>query len=320
MGDRNARSEQWQSICLSPHVRNAIRRRRNPSERRPVHRNSAGWILRGSKGSGGVLPKRSVVHLLILASVASLIWACMIPNGNSATPFPLRAVVPGLVGYWPFNEGNGATVTDSSGNGNTGVLAGGPIWIGGSNCKAGSCLSFNGSTSRVEVSNSASLTTSTAFTITLWYKATTNKGSIVAKPLGSGSLNSWQFEFLSGDLSFTSSDGNTQAWDTVAAPAASNWVFVPATWDGAIKTLYLDGAQKIAKSRSIAFDASNIVIGGDYNAGTFLLPYSGVVDEVQVYIHPQTAYEIFSLYTASGPSSDAMEPTVILTSPPSSTM
>ena len=37
----------------------------------------------------------------------------------------------GLVAYWPFDEGSGDTAFDASGNGNDGVLNGGPAWVEG---------------------------------------------------------------------------------------------------------------------------------------------------------------------------------------------
>ena len=43
--------------------------------------------------------------------------------------------------YWSFNEGTGATVTDSSGNSNTGTIRG-ATWDNDGNI--GSCLSFDG--------------------------------------------------------------------------------------------------------------------------------------------------------------------------------
>jgi hypothetical protein len=36
---------------------------------------------------------------------------------------------PKLAAYWPFNEGNGLTTSDASGNGNMATLINGPIWV-----------------------------------------------------------------------------------------------------------------------------------------------------------------------------------------------
>jgi len=77
-----------------------------------------------------------------------------------------RAVsVPGLVAYWKFDEGNGTTASDSSGNGNTGTLINGPLWTAG---KVGNALYFDGIDDIVTVANSNSLGLSSAFTLSAW--------------------------------------------------------------------------------------------------------------------------------------------------------
>ena len=207
------------------------------------------------------------------------------------------SALPGTVAAWSFNEGTGTIADDGSGNGNIGTLNGGPSWQTSTACKVGACLSFNSSSSRVDVPNSPSLNTTTSFTVTFWYKSTANAGSIAAKPIGTGSLNSWQIEFLNAStLSFTSSNGSSQSFDSVSAPSSGSWTFVAASWDGGTKKLYLDGAERLSVARIIAFDTSPVVIGGDYNSGSFVLPFSGLVDEVKIFNRALTAAEVQTLY------------------------
>ena len=52
----------------------------------------------------------------------------------------VSATEQGLVGYWRFNEGSGATAADSSGHGNNGTIYGAK-WVEG---KSGKALSFDG--------------------------------------------------------------------------------------------------------------------------------------------------------------------------------
>ena len=42
---------------------------------------------------------------------------------------PLTGTEPGLVAYWPFDEGTGTTTADASGNGHAGVLTNGTAWV-----------------------------------------------------------------------------------------------------------------------------------------------------------------------------------------------
>jgi succinoglycan biosynthesis transport protein ExoP len=57
-----------------------------------------------------------------------------------------------LVGHWKLDESSGTTAPDSSGNGNAGTLANGPVWTAG---KIGNALSFDGVNNYVNVPSSA---------------------------------------------------------------------------------------------------------------------------------------------------------------------
>src|SRR3990167_8862308 len=76
------------------------------------------------------------------------------------------APTSGLVGYWNFDEGSGATVADSSGNGNNGTLSGGPTWVTG---KVGSgALSFDGTNDYINIPSSALYDFAGDFTVSAW--------------------------------------------------------------------------------------------------------------------------------------------------------
>src|SRR5262245_18765517 len=79
-----------------------------------------------------------------------------------------------LVAAYGFNEGSGTTVTDSSGNNNTGTLRSGVTWhtVG----KFGSALAFNSATG-VLIPAAASLNLTTGMTLEAWvYPTTTPTG------------------------------------------------------------------------------------------------------------------------------------------------
>ena len=76
-------------------------------------------------------------------------------NTASATTQAGGATPTGLVAAYGFGEGSGTVVTDASGNTNTGSLVGRLQWTTAG--KYGGALSFNGTSSRVDIPNSSSL-------------------------------------------------------------------------------------------------------------------------------------------------------------------
>lgn len=86
----------------------------------------------------------------------------------------VRAAPPdaGPVGYWPLDEGEGATFADRSGHGNHGSVTN-PQWVEG---KRGKALAFDGSEIAV-VPDSPSLNLPDEVTVAFWLKVTGTHGS-----------------------------------------------------------------------------------------------------------------------------------------------
>src|SRR5262249_41471128 len=71
----------------------------------------------------------------------------------------------GLVAAYSFNEGSGTSVADASGSGNTGQI-GTATWT--TSGKYGNALSFNGTSAKVTIADSASLRLTNAMTLEAW--------------------------------------------------------------------------------------------------------------------------------------------------------
>jgi fibronectin type 3 domain-containing protein len=82
---------------------------------------------------------------------------------NTATATTLT-VVSGLVAAYSFDEGTGSTVTDSSGNGNTGTVSD-ALWVSG---KYGSAISFSSNSTLVTIPDASVLHLSSAMTLEAW--------------------------------------------------------------------------------------------------------------------------------------------------------
>ena len=80
------------------------------------------------------------------------------PYSNTATATTPSASGPTPVAAFAFDEGSGTSVVDASGSGNNGTVAN-TTWA--ATGRYGKALSFNGTSSRVTVPNSASLQLST---------------------------------------------------------------------------------------------------------------------------------------------------------------
>jgi hypothetical protein len=90
-----------------------------------------------------------------------------------------------------MNEGSGTTITDLSGNGITGTLQGATWTTTG---KYGNALSFNGTSSYVDLGNPTALQLTGSMTVEAWVKAAANPaddGQIVAKASNNGG---WQLK------------------------------------------------------------------------------------------------------------------------------
>ncbi|HUX35523.1 MAG TPA: LamG domain-containing protein, partial [Candidatus Paceibacterota bacterium] len=219
----------------------------------------------------------------------------------------------GLVGYWKFDEGQGTSTQDSSGNGNTGTWNGtlGSQWATG---EVGGAGQFNGSNDWVNAGNGADLNPTSAMTISTWVKFTNlNRETIASKWGASGNSDySWLLfanMWSSGEVNFlTSSDGTgyTNARSSAGAVATGVWYYIAGVYSGAntTATLYINGAfagSSTAPS-SLKVSTTSLSIGADHDNGVGEPAYrlfNGLIDDVRIYNRALSAAEIMSLYNAT---------------------
>lgn len=217
-----------------------------------------------------------------------------------------QRVESGLVGYWHFDEGTATTAYDASGNGNTGTLTNSPTWQSGSNCEAGSCLSFAAASSpHVNISDNTSIKPSVV-TIGAWFNTTdkTLQQKIISKTeSGSYSLSLNENNVCgSSNYCFAVYAGGSYrtATSSLSIIANNQWMFGVGTYDGVTVKLYLNG--QLAGSNSytgtISHSSTPLCIGSESTTGSCAGGnyFSGKIDEVRIYNRALTAAEILNQY------------------------
>lgn len=204
---------------------------------------------------------------------------------------PLLAVCQdsSLVAAYSFDEGGGASVSDSSGKGNTGTI-GTATWS--ATGRFGKALVFNGSTSMVTIPHSGSLNLTTGMTLEAWVNPS------VVKP-------AWVDVIYKHDDRFYLESSSTNGSRPVGgAPTASGrseayaptpltpnvWTHLAVTYDGSRLRLYINGTEvsSVARTGPIQSSTFPVTIGGDPYGQHF----TGMIDEIRIYNVARTAAQI----------------------------
>jgi type II secretory pathway pseudopilin PulG len=214
----------------------------------------------------------------------------------------------GLVAYWNFDEGTGTAANDRSGNGNNGTLTNGPAWAAGGDCKAGGCLSFDGSDDYVEVGNPASLAITGPLTITAWARVMQGGGTyklIVSR--GKWDNGGYTMGWHAGSNPGTAygfarkNDNTTYAWaNSSSVLSLGTWNFIAYVYDGDTVKIYANGGSTTYPSGntpSIYNAAKNVNLGRE--SGTSSYAFNGYMDDVRIYNRALSMAEISSLYNAT---------------------
>lgn len=169
---------------------------------------------------------------------------------------------------------------------------------------------FNGTTSKIVISDAASLKPTGNFSVAGWFKTSLadtsqfifQSYSRITKVAGFDiSINGadGKLRFLSGKNTGTTE--NTD-WDDVYSASAvndGNWKFFAAVYDGTYLNLYVNDSavRQTSWANNPAYDAGNNVRIGCYNAqSTDEIFMNGSIDEVGIWSRALTSGEVTSLY------------------------
>ena len=208
----------------------------------------------------------------------------------------------GMLGWWKA-EGN---ALDSAGT-NNGVLQGGAGYAAG---EVGQAFSLDGSTGCVQIPDAPALQPA-SFTVEAWvlFDSISGPGAITifAKPLGSGTFDSYTLYWTGGVLNGEIFDAAGGTAIAAAAPlTAGTWYHVAYTFDDSTKhqALYVDGVQVTSGGStevSPGYDTQPLFLGRDNKNGKPISFLQGRIDEASLYNRALTPAEIASIYNA-GPA------------------
>lgn len=216
----------------------------------------------------------------------------------------------GLKAQWHMDEGSGGSISDSSGNSNTGTITG-AAWAGADGGRwytsttagfsTGDSLSFDGTGDYVTVADDNSLDT-IYLTIGVWIKTGGNVNPtqyIISKWDEGANQRSYAVSIETATVYFlTSQSGTLATVDSIGRGALSTntWYHIAVTSDGSEKKIFINGTQAGASSvwaNTIHAGTSSLVMGARDSSPVEL--FTGIIDEVSIYDRALSANEIKAL-------------------------
>jgi hypothetical protein len=206
--------------------------------------------------------------------------------------------------YWRLGETTGTVAHDETGNGHDGTYVGG-FTLGQTGALTGytdTAVKLDGSTGEIDVGDLFDFTGATPFSFEVWVYATlmdTTFRHVMTKMAFNGSGNPVDGTYLllyssTTDFGFERYSASTAelAIDVNAYPGINQWVYVVATYDCSIGTVYVNGTSAAAET----------ALGGVTASGVHMLwgnLLQGNLDEIAVYGAALSQARITAHYQAS---------------------
>ncbi|WP_395007245.1 DUF6701 domain-containing protein [Undibacterium sp.] len=233
------------------------------------------------------------------------------PTNNTAIKFYIPQPVAEYRMEQPSWTNAAGQVLDTSGNGRSGTVLGGPQTIANGKVCRGASFPYNASAATIDAINTGITTPSTVGstgTITFWYKSNTawSGGGVVDAQLLDATVVNNQWFFLvrrsNGNLRFVITDslGNVRSAETAAiAVAANTWKHIAVSWSfnvlGAANSdrlrIYVDGVLQatgaFTTTGTISAQIGTLYIGDNRSGFTGSSgtgnSTNGIIDEFRIY-------------------------------------
>lgn len=231
-----------------------------------------------------------------------------------------------MVGHWTFDEAEGTTLNDYSGNDFHGTLMSGadawggglPVWSEDRYGNAGGALMFNEG-AHVSIPNNAAFSPAN-ISISLWI----NAAEVLENNrfIGLHSWNGYKFQLQAANKSFFTIATTDGIYDRDTDPPleVNEWYHLAVTFGGGEMTFYVDGTQTQVwdntPGTALPVTGNALVFGRDtdeYAAddsnydNDLIIPlawggyFHGLMDEVRIYNTVLTASQIQSIYEVEKP-------------------
>ena len=202
-----------------------------------------------------------------------------------------------LIGFWKFDDPNGTTALDSSGNNNTGILVNSPVWTEG---KFSGALRFNGDDTAVEIPTQGM--NADSGTVCLWAYA--GNFSNVKHFLFGLATQPWSnriqlYISSTGWLRLGLGD-NHSLNNAVKKLITHRWYHIALVWDHSDYKVFVNGTLQANGGYTGLTELEEYAdIGNNGNRLTRIESFDGIIDEVRIYNRPLSTDEISDLYPVS---------------------
>lgn len=203
------------------------------------------------------------------------------------TQLPSQALVaqivpasPGLVAAYSFDEGSGTTVTDTSGNDNTGSFLGGPLWATG---HTGNALTLDGVSAMIAVPNASLLGLTTAFTMEGWAFPTSGTHTLLM------AKENFQYDLFTNQCGFS---GATFGGVFYTPLTLNTWSHLACTYDGTTLTVYVNGVQVASRAQTGSVPTSTGVLHLGGTTSSSGKNFIGTLDDFRLYNRALSQAEI----------------------------
>lgn len=191
---------------------------------------------------------------------------------------------------------------DSNSNDNTGTNNGTDTSISYVSGKISNAASFNGTTSKINLATTTSLTRDLTFNCWVNCTNTMLRQAIFVKGNGINNAGSvWSFEIgnVTSKLSFALIDGITNPTVTSSGSISnSTWTMVTITYDGTTMRLYINGTADGTQATTSSLNNITMDTAIGYFGSLAGISFSGSIDEFGIWSRALSSTEVTQLYNS----------------------